>query len=376
MAMPEPGDRQKPEGVTGLQRLPRVRQPDGYTCGSTCVRIVLNHLEFLPHTSLAELTRMMGTNPVTGTTDVEMGRGLLLAGLSHAHPSTEGLGAQGAALGYLERLLGDGQLVMLRTLMSGCKHWIVVHGCRSDGTFLCMCPSRGAISLPPPQVFACWAARGFDHFSVPARRSLHPVALASEAAARLAGWKPVHAMTLGEFTGGAPVIDDRRQSAWHRRMVDEAADALRRPGRPEGRLLDYRIPGCPGVSFTGHAREGCIDDMILRTRADGRVLGGIHNGVRWVEPRERGRGLGAELALAAFSEPDRRYLQPGSYSEAGYGSRLSAHRIAVARALEAGLEVADPGSSITVQPTAEHQARRPVRGQSRTVPGQLGLRFG
>lgn len=329
-----------PRDFLGIGRFPVRRQPNGYTCGSTCVRMLLDYLEFRKDLSINDLSSLMGTNPLTGTTEVEMERGLSEMGLVHARPQGIGLKGKGPALAHLRHVLDQGDAVMLRTLVHGCKHWVVVHGHVPKGNFLVTCPSTGFQTWNPTRLHEAWSAREYDHFTAPGDRSLHPQALAEEVRERMASWRPVHEMSLREFTGDLKVIRDSRQSWWHRSAIDEASKEIISMGKfGQGRDMLYGI-GSPFL-FREIPRSGYIKNMVAFARDTGQTAGGIHNGLRWVHPSFRGQGLGAELALAAHSDPESRFLCPTSYSEAGYGSRVMAHRLAVRRALEAGLHVPD-----------------------------------
>jgi hypothetical protein len=91
------------------------------------------------------------------------------------------------------------------------------------------------------------------------------------------------------------------------------------------------------------AREGSRyrDGVVIVTGPDGTVVGGIASGVVVVAPEHRGIGLGAEAVILAFATGIKRVADPVVFSEAGYGNRRAAHRIAVKRAIRGGLRVPD-----------------------------------
>lgn len=350
--------------LCGVPELPPVRQPNGYTCGPSCLRMVLNHLCFLPDMPLARLSRQMGCNPQTGTTEVEMARGLALCGLSYTRPGL-GFGADGVeALDHLRGEIEDGKLVLLRTLMQGTKHWVVVHafGGEDNDLFEVTCPVLGRETWEGKFLLEGWAARGYDHMSLPAQRRLHPEAMAMERRMLQQGWRPVHQMTLAEFIGPHPVIEEADFRPWHHALLARSAQSIPMLARhPKARLMDY--DAAPGFRFLAVPGQGLIDFMVVVDAANGAVAGGIDQGTRWVDPGYRGRGLGAELALAAHSEPGSRFLAPVSYSRAGWASRVAAHRLAVGRALEAGLDVPEH-----IRREAGHDNSEPVMAASALRP--------
>jgi len=347
----------------GVAAIPLVRQPNGYTCGPACVRMVLSHLDVRPDLTVDRLADLMGTNPRTGTTEVEMARGMAVAGLAAVHPAPEASGGGPGAAAYLRDVLKRRELVLLRTLIGGCKHWVVVHGFDDRGGFLVACPSLGARRWQEDFLLACWGARQWDHFRVaglspklaagrdadaatagPTAQSAVPSAppaadVASEAStgAPIQGWRPVHEMDLSTFLSVDRIVPDRMQTAWHRGAIAEAARRITSMGSARaGTVLDYGA----GSNFTFRAvRFAGISDMTVLENGSGRVAGGIFKGLRWVHPAFRGAGLGAGIALAAHSVPGLVFLRPSSYSEGGWHSRVAAHRLAVRRAIDAGLRV-------------------------------------
>lgn len=316
--------------MIGLATFPLVRQQQAFDCGPACMRMACDFLEFHRGLPLREVTRLSGANPATGTTEMEMARGLGALGLAWQRPHASGTDD-------LRATLRAGSFVMLRTLLpGGHKHWVVTHGWDGD-RFLIACPGRGAARWTDGFTNKVWSARGYDHFALPADRAAHTVALAWERK-RLPTSRPPHERTLAEFLEDRPVIPDARLTGWHRGMIRRAAEAIAKmPHRRDKWLLPYSA--APGLLFFAVPRTASMHDMYVLDEASGRVAGGIHEGLRWVEPPFRGRGIGAEIALAAHSVPGLAFLAPSSYSEAGHASRVAAHRIAVERALAAGLPV-------------------------------------
>lgn len=119
--------------------------------------------------STQEIARLCGTNPRTGTTDVAMKRGLDALGMAYDHPDAETRNEPG----FLDRQLEDGNVVLLRTLTSGVKHWVTAHG-RVGDSYRIGCPINGDELWSASKVDAAWQARDRDCIVVPRDPALHP----------------------------------------------------------------------------------------------------------------------------------------------------------------------------------------------------------
>lgn len=328
----------------GLLRLPQRRQTNGYNCGPTCIRIVLDHLEFRSDLSLDELWDIMGTNTKTGTTEIEMERGLRASKLNYLHLSPGSLTNDRVALEYLRSQLDSDQIVFLRTLVYGCKHWVLVHGHVPGREFLVTCPSMGYTTWSSDYLVESWSARDYDHFTTPSQRNLHPDAVADDYMRNLAEWKPVHEMSLDEFTGDFNVVPDAKLADWHRDIIAATGHNV---VKNANRIRTGDFTGChdmdcenaSSLRFISLERDGCTHDMVVLDRESGKTIGGIVKGVTWIEPSFRRQGFGAEMVLAAHSMPQIKFLRPSSYSTSGYATRVSAHSLAINRARMAGLEI-------------------------------------
>ena len=317
----------------GLDYMPVARQTNRYSCGPACLKTIANQLGFYAKLPTSEITRLAQVTPVSGTTEVEMARGLDALGLAYEHSNGS------RRLSHLCDAVDDGRAVLLRTLLpGGHKHWVVLHGYDNRGQFAVSCPARGALLWSGDFVEEVWSARNYDNFAVPLDRRLHPVALARGADTEWKASKPIHLMTLPEFLGKAFVIKDSQLRSYHLDLITTAAATLEGLAeRGAGTELSY--PHLPEFSFRVVPRTRSFYDMLVVERQTGNLAGGIARGVRWVHPEFRNKGLGAELVLVSFSVPHVNFLRPSSYSEAGYGSRISAYKLAIQRAEEAGLAI-------------------------------------
>ncbi|MBW3243686.1 hypothetical protein KUV57_13520 [Epibacterium sp. DP7N7-1] len=143
-------------------------QPDGITCGPSALGAVMDLLcDDAPTTQ--EIAELCGTNSRTGTTDVAMKRGLDALGMAYVHPDPKARNESG----FLERKLEEGNVVLLRTLTSGVKHWVTAHG-RVGDNYRIGCPVHGDELWSAAKVDAAWVARDRDCMVVPRDPEHHP----------------------------------------------------------------------------------------------------------------------------------------------------------------------------------------------------------
>lgn len=130
-----------------------------YDCGPTCIKMVANALGVGRQLTLDDIIQVCGSDPTTGTDDKKMEKGLAAAGV----PFQVG-GARTAE--DLATSLNAGNLIILRTLTRGIKHWIVLY--RFDGQrFLAQDPWLGPLSYTPEEVVNIWKPRDYFYFEVP-----------------------------------------------------------------------------------------------------------------------------------------------------------------------------------------------------------------
>lgn len=326
--------RRMSDEIKGIPFIPLERQTNGYSCGSTCMKMACKLLQFHPFLSTDMISEMAGTNPFTGTTEREMAQGLDALGLTWERPKA-------SSTDDLRNEIDDGNLIFLRTMLpGGMKHWVLVNGYQGDD-FLVTCPSLGRLKWKDDFVYKIWSARDFDHFIISTYRNDHKMALKWEKDERLANWKPVYEMTLREYTGNWPVFPDEKLSKYHQEAIIDAAREIRLMGEyinirggEEGKI-PYEEP--KGFSYWEIDNGRCVSNMVVLDDSTGEVAGGIFDGLRWVAEEYRGRGLGAEIALAAYSQKGKAFLFPNSYSQSGYASRVASYHLAIKRAIEQGL---------------------------------------
>ena len=323
---------------TPPRQFPAHRAYDG-RCGITCVQMVGDYLGV--QVASRDISWLVGRN--LGS-DGGIGKGLAGLGLVSSYRTDR-------EIADLRAALDDGNLLILaaRTKITSLDRWVVVHS-HDGNAFQVACPLSGTQSWPADTLATVWANAGKRCFTVPAHPRHHPQAGSISVAADMAernngGWRPVHAKTLEEFVGPWPVILRENFAGYHwgairsaeKNLEEIAAFAAARP--PERPLLIPLDHAHQDFAFFSFRRSGGSDALLAYDKKTGRLAGGIWSGLRWVNPAQQGRGLGAEMVLAAYAKPGQTFLFPNSYSEAGFGSRLAAHRIAVERALAGGLNV-------------------------------------
>jgi len=258
---------------------------------------------------VVELAHRAGTNPRTGTTEVEMAKALNAIQVVWQRGT-------GRTTAGLCRLLDREAMILLRTDV-GTKHWVVLAGYDREG-FDVLCPSRGRCHWTFEYAYKVWSVRDFDHFVVDRRGSQRRIL-------------PVHLQAPEEFLRcSRPPIPEREFGRYERdqtaRVLCFAAEATVDPL--------YRIPyAAAGLEFYRVPR-GLSEFGLVATTAGkpGERIGAILGGTKAVLPAWRGNGYGAELTLAAFSDSPYQYLFECCYfSEGGYQSRVAALRIASQR---------------------------------------------
>jgi GNAT superfamily N-acetyltransferase len=137
-------------------------QKAGHTCGPTCVQMVADFLG-AGYNDIDHIIDLCGCNTRTGTIDTGIKSALDSLGIANErNPRREDTES---AMGYLNALLENGDLFIMRTLTKGVKHWIIVYGKRGD-SFLIADPWLGKIAYDEDQILKIWEPRDFDGFLI------------------------------------------------------------------------------------------------------------------------------------------------------------------------------------------------------------------
>jgi GNAT superfamily N-acetyltransferase len=135
-----------------------IKQPDGYSCGATAVKMALGLLNI--RMTIAELKPMFSTNPDTGTTHEGMIAGFQAMNI----PFTLTI-SNNTPFETLDAAIAEDKVFLMRTLISGCKHWILVYAKLGDD-YLVADPVGYFWTLTPKKAQEIWGARAYDGFII------------------------------------------------------------------------------------------------------------------------------------------------------------------------------------------------------------------
>lgn len=141
---------------------PLIHQPDGITCGPSCLKSVLVARGIIDIDSITveSLGNLIGTNPKTGTIDTAMAKGLDTYGVIYSRyleTARDPMKELKFALGW--------NYVILRTMSAG-KHWVLAYDQTNTGIKI-MCPIRGYAFWTDEECDRFWGAREYHSFIIP-----------------------------------------------------------------------------------------------------------------------------------------------------------------------------------------------------------------
>lgn len=137
-----------------------VRQPDGITCGPTSAAMAIDWLRG-DRPNVPAVADAMGTDALTGTTDVRMARGLDQYGVSWSRELEK---ADDPIIELKKELRGGRCVVALRTLSLG-KHWVLAYASTRAGV-LVACPATGVRFWSDDACDRYWGARDYHSFMI------------------------------------------------------------------------------------------------------------------------------------------------------------------------------------------------------------------
>ena len=137
-------------------------QDEDFTCGPTCIQIILKHLSG-DYGDIEKIKKDCDCNTLNGTTDIGMKNGLDAAGLK-SERNTNTTSAD-LAFDYLDSVLDSGNSFIMRTLTNGEKHWVVCYK-KDDAGYHILDPWIGKLEYDRQGIDTIWSERDFDGFEV------------------------------------------------------------------------------------------------------------------------------------------------------------------------------------------------------------------
>lgn len=149
-----------------------IPQPNEYSCGTTALFSACKCIN-IPVPEIAVLMNKMGTNNKTGTTDIEMSKGLALVNLPinryADNPNNGGKylsGDENSAFNALKYTLENNRLFLLRALMWNSFHWILTYNNQQKNIINYVCSVSGKSTLNKKSLYKIWSPRNFDGFII------------------------------------------------------------------------------------------------------------------------------------------------------------------------------------------------------------------
>lgn len=136
-----------------------IRQPDGISCGPTCIKMVGDFIKG-EVSSISDICKSCGTDNLVGTPPERMIKGLDSLGIEYKIHSNENNPIQ-----TLKNILDSNHVAILRTLTRGYPHWIVVVSYNGD-TFDVNDPWLGQIKYTREELIDIWKNRDFYYFEI------------------------------------------------------------------------------------------------------------------------------------------------------------------------------------------------------------------
>jgi hypothetical protein len=145
-------------------KLEHLNQPDGISCGPTCLKVVSNFYKI--SVSIPEIVKVCGTNNLKGTTDKDLMYGMDYIGLDYEQFK---VGDYEKSLLMIEDAINNDKIIILRTLIKGVKHWVVLDPFKSDFNhkkFYIIDSWLGEYTIDDVELDKIWGARQYDGFVI------------------------------------------------------------------------------------------------------------------------------------------------------------------------------------------------------------------
>jgi hypothetical protein len=144
------------------------RQPDGYSCGATTVKMA-SLIYKTKNVDIEEIKQVCSTNPQTGTIETGIMAGLNYINLSYQRSYEVVLDIKQDEI-YLDSILNSGFTYIMRTLLYGVKHWILLYEKTDSEYYLCLDPTTGIVNYHKDFLLKAHELRDFDGFTILKRK--------------------------------------------------------------------------------------------------------------------------------------------------------------------------------------------------------------
>lgn len=146
-----------------MNNIDLILQPDGISCGNTCIKMILDFKKIYSDVSISDIVDICGTNMIHGTRDVEMIKGLTYFNI----PNKQNFFIDNDEhnIKYLDNILNQNNIFLLRSLTQGIKHWVIVIGKEND-YYIVNDPWLGVQRYTIEQLLNIWRPRNYDGFEI------------------------------------------------------------------------------------------------------------------------------------------------------------------------------------------------------------------
>lgn len=132
-----------------------IYQPNGYTCGPTCIKMVLNPNK---HETIEEIANLCTTDDKVGSPPEKMEKGMNALGVDYTIKS---------GFENLKQSIVNSKPCLIRTIITGIPHWIIVYGIdEAKDTYYINDPWLGQRTLSGIEVDKIWKPRYYFYYEI------------------------------------------------------------------------------------------------------------------------------------------------------------------------------------------------------------------
>lgn len=148
-----------------ILNIKNTRQPDCLTCGPTSLKMLADYVFKNNNITVKELAVACGTCIETGTIDTGIISGLKHLNISDYEQMLNVVKDDETGKKYLNNALENKNLIILRTLIHGMKHWLLIIG-KVDDEYFISDPAGGEYVVDINYILNIWRPRNYDGFQV------------------------------------------------------------------------------------------------------------------------------------------------------------------------------------------------------------------